>query len=289
MTLETSLQLAARVERDLATPGLVPAVSTAHGSEVDLDDVIAVASWVLAEAGEHETIRRLRVRWWVRRRKEPFVVVVGGASGVGKSTVSQAAARALGIDTVLSTDMVRAVLRVTIHPDLFPALSESSFSAQRMFRSNLEGNQLLIAFEQQASIVAGATMGLVRRVLKEGQQVMINGVHVVPGLVEIPPEWSVFGYVLTVSDPAEHERRFRQRFDTFKRDADHALSRMAAIRDLNDYIVAHSRAAGATVIESTEYEETVSALVGAMARDIDRAYDLGHTFPSVGGVGGGPG
>jgi len=141
---------------------------------------------------------------------------------------------------------------------------------------------LLIAFEQQASIVAGATMGLVRRVLKEGQQVMINGVHVVPGLVEIPPDWSVFGYVLTVSDPAEHERRFRQRFDTFNRDADHALSRMAAIRDLNDYIVAHSRAAGARIIESTTFDETVSALVGAMARDIDRVYDLQHTFLPAG-------
>lgn len=275
MPLEASVRTATEVERAVASTG---GHRTEHGTEVCVDDVIAIACQVLDAAGEQETMRRLRVRWWVRQRLEPFVVAVGGTSGVGKSTVSQAAARAIGIDTVLSTDMVRAVLRVTIHPELFPALSESSFSAQRMFRSNLEGNQLLMAFEQQASIVAGATLGLIRRSLKEGQQVMINGVHVVPGLVAIPPDWSVFGYVLTVADPQEHERRFRQRFDTFNRDADHALSRMAAIRDLDEYIVAHSRAAGVRVIESTTFDETVSALVGAMAKDIDRAYDLEHTF-----------
>lgn len=278
MSVDASIYCAAEVERELASSDLVPMVSTPNGPQVDVDDVIAVALRVLVDSGEHETMRRLRVRWWVRRRKQPFVVAVGGTSGVGKSTISQGAARALGIDTVLSTDMVRAVLRVTLHPDMLPALSESSFSAQRMFRSNLEGNQLLIAFEQQASIVAGATLGLIRRILKEGQQVMINGVHVVPGLVEIPEDWSVFAYVLTVSEPAEHERRFRQRFDTFNRDADHALSRMAAIRDLDDYIVSHSRAAGVRVIESTTFQETLSALIGAMASDIDRAYDLENTF-----------
>lgn len=278
MALEDSLALAGEAERMLAAPGTVPVRTTAAGPEVDVEDLIAVACRVLVEAGQDETMRRLRVRWWIRRRRLPFVVAVGGTSGVGKSTVSQAAAKALGIDTVLSTDMVRAVLRVTLHPDLFPALSESSFSAQRMFRSNLEGNQLLVAFEQQASVVCTATMGLIRRVLKEGQQVMINGVHVVPGLFVVPKDWSVFNYVLTVSDPAEHERRFRQRFDTFNRNADHALARMSAIRDLDNYIVDHSRAAGAQMIESTSFEETVSALVGAMARDIDEAYDLEHTF-----------
>jgi 2-phosphoglycerate kinase len=266
------------VEAALATPGLVPVRRTDLGPQIEIDDLVAVACRVLVDAGHDETMRRLRVRWWVRRRREPFVVAVGGTSGVGKSTVSQAAAKALGIDTVLSTDMVRAVLRVTLHPELIPALSESSFSAQRMVRSNLEGNQLLIAFEQQASVVSEATLGLIRRMLKEGQQVMINGVHLVPGLFVVPEGWSVFSYVLTVSDPAEHERRFRQRFDTFNRDASHALSRMAAIRDLDDYIVSHSQAAGATMIESTTFDETVSALVGALAKDIDEAYDLEHTF-----------
>ncbi len=277
MPLDRSLTVAADVERVLAAPG-GPAQPTGLGPEVDVEHLIAVTGRMLDDAGEHETMRRLRVRWWIRRRRESFVLAVGGTSGVGKSTVSQAAAAALGIDTVLSTDMVRAVLRVTMHPELIPALSESSFSAQRMFRSNLEGNQLLAAFEQQASIVGAASLGLIRRALKEGQQVVINGVHVVPGLVAIPEDWSVFGYVLTVSDPVEHERRFRQRFDAFNRDAEHALARIAAIRELDDYIVAHSRAAGARVIASTTFDETVSELVGAMAADIDRTYDLGHVF-----------
>ena len=78
---------------------------------------------------------------------------------------------------------------------MLPALSESSFSAQRMFRSNLEGNQLLVAFEQQATIVFHAAMGLVRRTIKEGHQLVLNGVHIVPGLIDVPADWPFFQYM----------------------------------------------------------------------------------------------
>ena len=123
---------------------------------------------VLQERGEADVLRRLRARWWLRSTGHPLVITVGGTSGVGKSTVSDRAAQILGIDRTFSTDLVRAVLRGTLNPGLIPALSESSFSAQRMLRSNLAGDPLLVAFEQQASIVAQASLSLVRRALKEG-------------------------------------------------------------------------------------------------------------------------
>jgi 2-phosphoglycerate kinase len=202
------------------------------------------------------------------------VLAVGGSSGVGKSSTSQAMADVLGIDTVLSTDLVRAVLRGTLHPELVPALSDSSFSAQRMFRSNLAGSPLLAAFEQQSRIVAQATLTLVRRALKEGMQLVVNGVHLVPGLVDVPPDWPVFAYVLTVPEPGEHERRFHERVATTQRDAAHALDRFRAIRELDDYIVDHSRRAGVRVVASQHWTQTVQDLVGAVADDLDAAFGI---------------
>jgi len=250
------------------------ALQSHRTSRVGLDDVRAATADALAAEGEHETLRRLRVRWWLRGQRRPVVVAVGGTSGVGKSTVSRGAAEMLGIEAVLSTDLVRAVLRGTLHPGLVPALSDSSFSAQRMFRSNLQGNRLLAAFEQQASIVSQASVFLVRRALKEGMQVMLSGVHLVPGLVDVPEDWPLFRYVLTVPDVAEHERRFEARFLTSDRDPAHYLARLAAIRELDDYIVAHSRRSGVTVVESRATEQTVSDLVGAIAADLDAAFGI---------------
>lgn len=243
-------------------------------SRVAVEDVRAEAAAALDERGEREVLRRLRARWWLRSARQPVVIAVGGTSGVGKSTVSQAAAQVLGIEKVLSTDLVRAVLRGTLNPDLIPALSESSFSAQRMLRSNLQGNPLLVAFEQQSSIVEQASLSLVRRALKEGLQLVVNGVHIVPGLVHIPPGWPMFAYVLTVPDPAEHERRFTARFATSDRNPEHYLSRLQAIRELDEYITGHSRQAGIPVIESRDTAQTVFDLVGAVAADLERSFDL---------------
>lgn len=241
---------------------------------VDLDEVREQAGVVLAERGATEVHRRLRARWWLRSTRQPVVIAIGGTSGVGKSTVSQSVAQVLGIDRVLSTDLVRAVLRGSLNPDLIPALSESSFSAQRMLRSNLEGNPLLVAFEQQASIVAQASLSLVRRALKEGLQLVMNGVHVVPGLVSVPEDWPLLTYVLTVPEVEEHERRFVSRFATSGREPEHYLARIQAIRELDEYIVGHSRRAGIRVIESSEHDQTVYETVGAIATDLERRFVL---------------
>jgi 2-phosphoglycerate kinase len=259
--VEVAAAVGARLERDASTVVLI-------------DDVRAATQEVLVDRGESEVLRRLRARWFLRATRQPVVIAIGGASGVGKSTVAAGAARMLGIDGVLSTDLVRAVLRGTLNPELVPALSESSFSAQRMLRSNLEGNRLLMAFEQQAAIVEQASISLVRRALKEGMQLVLNGVHVVPGLVSYPDDWPVFNYVLTVPEVDEHERRFTARFATSDRAPEHYLARIQAIRELDEYIVGHSREAGIPVIESSDPDRTVYEMVGAIASDLDRTFGL---------------
>jgi 2-phosphoglycerate kinase len=246
---------------------------------VPIDEVRDVTALTLERRGQLDIVRRLRVRWWIRAARQPFAVLVGGTSGVGKSTVSQAAATVLGIDRVFSSDLVRAVLRGTLNPELLPALSESSFSAQRMLRSNLEGDPLLTAFEQQASLVSQVTVPLVRRALKEGVQIVVNGVHLVPGLMVVPPDWPVVSAVLTVPDVDEHERRFTARVETSDRQAEHYLSRLAAIRDLDRYVVSHARRAGVAVVESHTFDQTVVDLVGAVVDGLTTLFAIEGADP----------
>jgi 2-phosphoglycerate kinase len=244
------------------------------------DEVFARISEVLLADGLTDVERRVRIRRWVRTSGQPLVVAVGGSSGVGKSTISQEVADRLGISVVISTDQVRAVIRSVINPDLFPALSQSSFSAAKMLKSNLTGNRLLFAYEEQAPIVQHGTVALARRSVKEGQQVMINGVHIVPGLQTVEPDFPLFTYVLTVGSAEEHRGRFIKRFLEGDRKPTEYLQRMDAIRELDDYIVEQCHRHGVQVITSTTFDGTVLDLMDAVCRDLEARFD---TYPILPG------
>jgi 2-phosphoglycerate kinase len=243
------------------------------GFSVRRDEVFARISDVLLADGEPDVERRVRIRRWVRTSGQPLVVALGGASGVGKSTVSQEAADRLGISVVISTDQVRAVIRSVLSPDLLPALSQSSFSAAKMMRSNLSGNRMLFAYEEQARIVQHGTAALARRSVKEGQQVMINGVHIVPGLQPSEPDFPMFTYVLTVGSAQEHRGRFIKRFLEGDRKPTEYLERMDAIRELDAYIVEQCQRHGVQVIVASDFEGTVLSVMDAVGRDLEARFD----------------
>ena len=256
-----------------AAPAVAAGAAAGPAPTVRRDEVFGRISDVLLADGLADEERRVRIRRWVRTSGQPFVVALGGSSGVGKSTVSLQAADRLGISVVISTDQVRAVIRSVVNPGLIPALSQSSFSAAKMLRSNLSGNRLLFAFEEQARIVQQGTLALARRSVKEGQQVMLNGVHIVPGLIESIPDFPMFVYVLTVGTTAEHRGRFIQRFLDGDRKPTEYLERMDAIRELDAYIVEQCERHGVPVIRSTTFEQTVLDVMDAVARDLEARWD----------------
>lgn len=270
---------------DEAAARVVDQVETAHAEQVATlpadadaptvrrDEVFARISDVLFADGLSDVERRVRIRRWMRTSGQPLVVALGGSSGTGKSTVSLEAADRLGISVVISTDQVRAVIRSVLNPELMPALSQSSFSADKMLRSNLSGNRLLFAYEEQARIVQHGTMALARRSVKEGQQIMVNGVHIVPGLLPTPTDFPLFTYVLTVGSATEHKGRFIQRFLEGDRKPTEYLQRMDAVRELDQYIVEQCHRHGVTVVTSTTFESTVLDFMDAVCVDVEQRFD----------------
>ena len=57
------------------------------------------------------------VRWReVERLDVPLVILIGGATGVGKSTIATQLAARLGIVRVVATDAIREVMRAMFSP-----------------------------------------------------------------------------------------------------------------------------------------------------------------------------
>ena len=94
----------------------------------------AIARETLGDEEGDEIIARYRQWQSLRRLEVPLVILIGGATGVGKSTLATEVAHRLGITRVASTDMVRQVMRAFFSIDLMPAIHYSSFEAAESVR-----------------------------------------------------------------------------------------------------------------------------------------------------------
>ena len=74
-------------------------------------------------------MRRLRRLQALQHLDLPVVLLVGGATGTGKSTLATEAAHRLGITRVTSTDFIRQTMRAFFSREFMPSVHYSSFEA----------------------------------------------------------------------------------------------------------------------------------------------------------------
>ena len=91
-------QLARRIELDLAERGI---------SAIEVDRLDELAREVLGEEEAGRAIGRLRRLSDLQSLDVPIVLLIGGSTGTGKSTVAAEVAHRLGITRVASTDFIR--------------------------------------------------------------------------------------------------------------------------------------------------------------------------------------
>jgi len=187
--------------------------------------------------------------------ERPLVLLVGGATGTGKSTVATEVAHRLGVTRVTSTDFIRQTIRAFFPPEVMPSVHYSSFEGERTIEGFLEQTE-------QVLIGVGAVLG---RALAEAWSIVLEGVHLVPGLVPEQIEGAtVVQAVLRIESEDVHRARFHVRDATTggTRGMEKYLTRLDAIRRIQDYLVEEAERAGVPVIEGTDRERAIAELMG---------------------------
>ena len=137
-------------------------------------------------------------RWlvWIHflRSGRPLILLIGGTSGCGKSTIATALANQLDIVRTQSTDMLREVMRSMLSKRLLPILHASSFSAwqslpSREGRTHEDDAEQLLAegFLAQADLLSVASEAVIERALRERVSLIFEGVHIHPSLLDKIP------------------------------------------------------------------------------------------------------
>lgn len=250
-------------------------VRTHEEEAVSSGRLFGVAASVLAQHEGEDAVRRLRRFQALQELDQPLIVLVGGATGTGKSTVTTEVAHRLGITRVTSTDFVRQTMRAFFSREFMPSIHYSSFEAGPAVTvpdDEPTDPNLLGFLDQTRNVLVGVT-AVLERALEEGYSMALEGVHVVPGLVPVSLESAVVVQcLLAIDSEDEHASHFWIRDATSEglRPVDKYLEALPKIRRIQDYLVERAEKAGVPVIDNSRMDEAIDAVIQLVLNEVER-------------------
>lgn len=218
------------------------------------------------------------VQWHtIKKLDRPLVILLGGATGVGKSTIAAQVGSRLGINRVIPTDAIREVMRAMLEDELAPALHTSSFDADRLVGHALprDSDPLLIGFREQAVMVGVGIRALVRRAVTERTPLIVEGVHVVPGILDVTEfqrSAVVTQLLVTIPDEELHRSHFQIRGQEMsERPVERYLAYFDQIRAIQRYLVTLANEQQMPVLESYDLDSTLSQILERVVGEAVRA------------------
>jgi 2-phosphoglycerate kinase len=256
-----AFRIAERVEEHMTVQGR---------HSVSSHDLRNLAASMLSDIHERYASRYLQ--WQaVEDLEVPLIILLGGATGVGKSTIATQLAARLHVTRVISTDAIREVLRAAVSRELLPTLHASSFQADTSLRVPPPefADPVIVGFQEQVQAVSVGIKALIARSVEEGTPIIVEGAHVVPGYLsgweEEFPDAVLVPVVLTVTDEETHKAHFlRRSAETKSRPVDRYLAGFGNIRLIQSYICRLAAENGVPLVEMFELDSTLQEIVAVV-------------------------
>ena len=198
--------------------------------------------------------------------RKPYVILIGSASGIGKSTIAAELAKTLNIKHLIESDFIRAVVRGIIGKEYAPALHSSSYDAYKNLRNKSryeDYNELVSAgFDEHASYVIPALEKIIQRAITDYDDIVIEGVHLVPGLINTEQfeEYANIYFFVLSSDEESHKERFVKRAIQIHRGGKQ-LDFFRENRIIHDHLLKQAEMHDVNVINTETVEKTLDTIL----------------------------
>lgn len=217
----------------------------------------------------------------VRKSNEPLIILIGGASGVGTSSMAFELASRLGLKNIISTDMIREVMRKIVSKELNPVIHRSSFDAYESIRTPaIRVDAVIEGFISQVDVVNVGVEAIIERSIKEGISIIVEGVHIVPGFIreDLLNKGNVMMFTLIVSDEDMHKQRFytRCRQPWVKRSLEHYMDNFDTIRKTQQFMINQATIHGDSIINNVDFRSTIDLMVNNIIEQFGGETDDGE-------------
>ncbi len=218
-----------------------------------------------------EIARRLQILSNDMSDLKPFVILLGGVTGIGKSTIARMLAERLEVKSLIGTDLIRESLRSVFSPNLMPTLHTSSYTTSSQVRkpTNIQISRTILGFEEQAKIVITGAEAAALKTLRQNEIMIIEGVHLVPGMLnrKLFQNPSILQILLVLDDKESHLSRLKRREKTQARGT-HYSKYFEKIRTIQSYLIEKAQSYGIKVIDITNDERTLVDIINHMWKSL---------------------
>jgi 2-phosphoglycerate kinase len=233
--------------------------------EIDRHELRRLAYQALERRFGVRTAERYLVWRRFQEPDRPVIVLLGGATGAGKTSLALEVSRRLGIHHVLSTDAIRQIMRIVLSQELVPAIHASSYDAHRVLgRSALGEDPVIEGFLAQASIVSVGVRAMLDRAVAENSSLILDGVSIVPGLLDLSAYRDtahVIFLVVATLDVAAFRQRFEQRARESQRAPHRYLENLDAILRIQDHFLELAERHDTPIVDNESIDASVLSIL----------------------------
>ena len=208
----------------------------------------------------------------------PLIVLVGGITGTGKSTLTTELAYRLNIVRTQSTDMMREIVRCYLPPKKSPTLGYSSFEAWRGLTRESESAskaaqaEVVRGFMSQFELVKHGLQATIARAVKETHDLIVDGVHVLPSRLDLdvrPDQAIVIPLMLVVPNKKTLAKRLKRRArEQPERTSSRYLRQLDQIWFLQSFLVAEAEENNIPLIINSDIDDAMHQLLMQISKAV---------------------
>jgi 2-phosphoglycerate kinase len=234
--------------------------------EVARSELRRLACETLERSADERAAQRYLAWRKYRDAEKPTILLLGGATGVGKTSLGHEVAYRLGIHRIVSTDAIRQVMRIMLSSALVPAIHTSSYNAHQVVGGFASGEDPVVdGFRVQATTVSIGVRAMMDRAVAENTSMILEGVSVVPGLIDLE-HYAELANVIFLLVASLDEDAFTTRFaarakDAARRPVHRYLENLDSILTIQDYLLELAEGEGVPIVDNSHFDTSVTSVI----------------------------
>lgn len=182
-------------------------------------------------------------------QKINVIILLGGASGTGKSSIASHLAYSLSVPTVLSSDSIRHIMRNFMTKEDCPLLFSSTYETHKLMtgeenKEDSESKKCLKGYKIQCGLVQERLERIIENYNDKNESIIIEGVHLTPDFMMkmVKKYKNCLPFEIYIANESKHMERFsvRSKYMTLDKKTNKYVENFKYIRVIQKYCLMKS-------------------------------------------------